>query len=79
MSCLEGARQVDFGRRHIGLCGVPSTAPDMKHWRMDESFSPQAIRLSAVAHRGDACRRLEKMALSHTGEILRRPTVGKPR
>ena len=27
---------------------------------------------------GDTCRRLETMALSQTGEIPRRPIVGKP-
>ena len=33
--------------------------------------------LPAVDHGGAACRRLEKKALSHTGEILRRPMVGQ--
>jgi len=51
----------------------------MKHWGMDESLPSQEIRLPATAHSGVACLRLEKMVLSHTGEILRRPTVGKPR
>lgn len=40
---------------------------------------PRETRLRAADHGGDACRRLEKKVRSHTGEILRRPTVGKSR
>ena len=39
---------------------------------------PPEIRLSAVDHEGAACGHLEKMVPGYTGEILRRPTVGKP-
>lgn len=34
----EGARQRDFGRRHLGLCGVPVTAPRMKHRGIDTTI-----------------------------------------
>ncbi len=40
-------------------------------------FPPLDIRLPAEDHGGGTRCRLEKTALSHTGEILRRPTVGK--
>ncbi len=33
------------------------------------------IRLPARNKAGDACRRLKKMVLRHTGEVLRRPMV----
>jgi hypothetical protein len=41
-------------------------------------FPRMSIRVPSAGHWGDACRRLKKMALSQTGEILLRPTVGKP-
>lgn len=40
---------------------------------------PQSdIRLPTAGQWGATGRRLRKMALSYTGEILPRPTVGKP-
>ena len=39
---------------------------------------PSDMRLSKTDHGGAPCHRLETMALSHTGEILHRPMVGKP-
>jgi hypothetical protein len=40
-------------------------------------FAVWRIRLSTSNHGGDACGRLEKMALSYTGEALPRPMFGK--
>ncbi len=78
MGCSDGARQGDFGRRHIGLVGCQSPPLDEALGdRMGRSSPPREIRLSATADRGVACRRLKKMVPSYTGEILRRPTVGK--
>ena len=39
---------------------------------------PSAIRLPEEDHEGAACGHLETKVPGYTGEILRRPTVGKP-
>jgi hypothetical protein len=42
MSCHEGAKQVDFGGRHLGLRWGASYRPWMKHWRIDLMVLPTA-------------------------------------
>ncbi len=63
----------------ISACSCASHRPSVKHWGpILTVFSSVKIRLRTRNKAGDACRRLKKMVLRHTGEILRRPTFGKP-
>ena len=79
MSGDEGASQSDFGRRHFGLLGVPTTAPRRSTGDRDLTvFSSFTIRLRTMNQTGDACSRLKTMVLRQTGEVLRRPTLGNP-
>lgn len=41
-------------------------------------FPTSEMWSSTLDPAGDPCRRLEKMALSYTGEVPRRPAFGKP-
>jgi hypothetical protein len=63
----------------ISACVVCQSPPLDEALIVDpDTIPPLDIRLSVVDHGGVTCRRLETMALRQTGEILRRPTVGKP-
>ncbi len=78
MGCVDGARQEDSGRRHLGLMVCQPPPPrEALGYRMRDISRRSVIRLSATDQDGATCPRLGKMVLSYTGEILRRPTVGK--